>query len=182
MFSASCPVREPLRHCTKGLARLELLTEYAQEQYGNQLDLANDYHVQIRNKQPVVGSRKVHLERFEVDLDKLTCECGYPLQFQLPCSHLILLASARVEANDYVGWIRRFCSRWLLEDYVKGLKEVTVKLVSWTCLVADGVTTSPPVMNPVGRPRKQTRIEARRPKETQANQLGGSYRRLIISA
>ena len=152
---------------------MELLTEHAQEEYDNQQELADDYYVQISNKQPVVGSRNVHLQIFEVDLDELTCECGYPLQFQLPCSHLILLASARVEANDYVGWIRRSCSRWLLEDYVKGLKEVTVKLVSWTGPVADGVTTAPPVMNPVGRPRKHKRMEARRPKETQANQLGG---------
>ena len=63
-------------------------------------------------------------ERHYVDLDSLQCTCGYPMQYQLPCKHMIAFASIRGDLKDYQAWVQRSCSRWLLKDYLETLEEI----------------------------------------------------------
>ena len=79
----------------------ELLTNYAQDMYNIEKQEAHCFKVLIPNKVCIVVNTMDRYDRYEVDLDKLTCNCGYPMQFQLPCRHLILVASERGELNDH---------------------------------------------------------------------------------
>ncbi|KNH07961.1 Zinc finger SWIM-type [Perkinsela sp. CCAP 1560/4] len=143
----------------------ELLTEYAQSEYSIQASLARDCLVEVATIVPLMSNRVSPQERHYVDLDSLQCTCGYPMQYQLPCKHMIAFASIRGDLKDYPTWVQRSCSRWVLKNYLKSLEEIRLYPVCWDDMVADGVTTAPPLMKSKGRPRKHKRQEFRLLKE-----------------
>jgi hypothetical protein len=86
------------------------------------------------------------------------CTCLYPMQMLLPCVHMFAAAQKLgrlTQAGASVFFSKYVHEGYLLKNYVKTLKEVSVTLVDTKSLVHDGVMgVNVPVVQS-GRPRKR---------------------------
>ncbi|KNH04905.1 hypothetical protein XU18_3963 [Perkinsela sp. CCAP 1560/4] len=101
--------------------------------------------------------KSAHAIRYEVDMFEITWSCPYPGQYLIPCRHIIAVAlHKRLPHNE---WIRRSCSKFLMNDYYNSLKNSSVRLVPLQNVQPDGVTVCPERKKSPGRPWKYRRKE-----------------------
>ena len=127
----------------KRLERGEMLTEYAQELYDVERLFAAQFsaHMSSERYGYALSYKSAHAVRYEVDMFEITCSCPYPGQYLIPCRHII--AGALHKRLLHNEWIRRSCSKFLMNDYYNSLRASSVRLVPLQNIQPDGVTVCP---------------------------------------
>ncbi|KNH08599.1 Zinc finger SWIM-type [Perkinsela sp. CCAP 1560/4] len=120
-----------------------MLTEYAQELYDFERLFAAQFsaHMSSERYGYALSYKSAHAVRYEVDMFEITCSCPYPGQYLIPCRHII--AGALHKRLLHNEWIRRSCSKFLMNDYYNSLRASSVRLVPLQNIQPDGVTVCP---------------------------------------